>query len=417
MQDQGGTHQPQQQAATGQPMLPYQPTSEDEINLLGYWRLLWKRRWLIGSLCTTAVITTMIVSLMMPKIYESTATLLPQLASGQDGGLGALFASSATGSAAQSLGIALPRMPATSTDIFAAMLKSRTMADDLIERLDLMDYYEAKTMHDARNALRGATRIKETREKVIEITVEDKDAQRAAEIANFYVTNLDRLNRALSVSKASQNRAFIEQRLEDTRARLITAEETLKTFEIKNKTVAVEAQSHAMISAAAHVQAQISAHEVQLEVMKSYLALDNPEVARVRSSIEELRKQLYLLESGRNGKGMLPGDRLHPAMITLPDLALQYARLMRHLKVQETLFSLLTSQLEQAKLAEARDTPTVQVLDSAVPAEKKSKPKIRLNMMMAGVLSLFLGIFLTFFLEYLERIREQEPGNAESCEN
>jgi hypothetical protein len=142
--------------------------------------------------------------------------------------------------------------------------------------------------------------------------------------------------------------------------------------------------------------------------MSGNLSPDNPELSRVRSSIEEFRKQLLLLESGRGGKGMLPGDRLHPAMITVPTLALQYLRLMRDLKVQETLYALLTSQYEQAKIQEARDTPTVQVLDPGIPAEKKSKPSIRLNMMIAGVLALFVRIFVAFFLEYLERVRAQE---------
>ena len=129
-----------------------------------------------------------------------------------------------------------------------------------------------------------------------------------------------------------------------------------------------------MIEAAAILQGQITAQEVQLQVMGTYLSPDNPDVARVRSSIEELRKQLYIMESGKGGKGMLPGDRLHPAMITVPELALQFARLFRQVKVQETLFTLLTSQHEQAKIAEARDTPTVQVLDPAVPADKRSSP-------------------------------------------
>ena len=142
--------------------------------------------------------------------------------------------------------------------------------------------------------------------------------------------------------------------------------------------------------------------------MRSYLCPNNPELSRVRSGIEELRKQRYLLESGVGGQGMLPGERLHPAMITVPMLQFEYARLMRELKVQETLYTLLTSQLEQVKLAEARNTPTVQVLDPAVPAEKKSKPRILLNMVLAGVLSLFLSIFLSFFLEYLERMKGLE---------
>ncbi|MCH6558376.1 MAG: hypothetical protein IH803_09195 [Nitrospirae bacterium] len=383
---------------------PAQGGFDDEVNLLDYWRVIWKRRWLIGGLCVAAVLTAMVVSLQMPKIYESTATLLPQFDSKQGGGLGALLAASG----AQSFGISLPGMPATPTDIFVAMLKSRTMADDVIKQFNLFELYEAKTMQGARKALEGQTKIKVSKEKVIKITVESEDPQLAADIANFYVTKLDRLNRTLNVSKASQNRAFIEQRLDETRVNLVKAEETLKEFQVKNKTVAVEAQSQAMFTAAAQVQAQISANEVELQVMRSYLSPDNPELARVRSSIEELKKQLRLLEFGKNGKGMLPGDRLHPAMITVPLLALDYGRLMRELKVQETLYGMLTSQYEQAKIAEARDTPTVQVLDPAIPAEMKSKPRIRLNMMIAGVLALFLSIFLAFFLEYLDRIRAQE---------
>jgi uncharacterized protein involved in exopolysaccharide biosynthesis len=394
-----------------------QPThlQDDEVNLLDYWRVVWKRRRLIGGLFVSAVMTALVVSLLLPKIYESTATLLPSLESKEGSGLGALLAATAAGGAVQSLGISLPGAPATPTDIFVAMLKSRIMADEVIKQFNLMDLYEKKTMQDTRKALEGDTRITVAKEKVIKITVEAKSPPLAADIANFYVSNLDRLNRTLNVSKAGQNRAFIERRLAETQVNLVKAEETLKDFQTHNKTVAVEAQSKAMIEAAATIQGQIMAQEVQLQVMSAYLSPDNPELSRVRSSIEELKKQLYLLESGRGGKGMLPGDRLHPAMVTVPGLALEYGRLMRELKVQETLYTLLTSQNEQAKIAEARDTPTVQVLDPAIPAEKKSKPSIRLNMMIAGVLALFLGIFLAFFLEYLERVKRVSAARETSA--
>lgn len=381
--------------------------SDDEVNLLDYWRVIWKRRWLIGGLSLAAVLSAMVVSFQMPKIYESTATLLPQIDSKEGGGLGALLAAGGAGGAAQSLGISLPGAPATPMDIFAAMLKSRIMADEVIKQFDLMTVYKAKAMQDARKALEGNTKITVTKEKVIKIVVEDESPQRAADIANFYTTHLDRLNRILNVGKASQNRAFIEKRLAETQVNLVKSEEALKEFQTHNRTVAVEAQSKAMMEAAAAIQGQITAQEVQLQVMASYLSLDNPDLARVRSGIEELKKQLSLLESGKGGKGMLPEHRLHPAMITVPGLALEYGRLMRELKVQETIYALLTSQYEQTKLQEARDTPTVQVLDPAVPAERKSKPSILLNMMIAGVSALFVGVFLAFFLEYLGRIRRE----------
>lgn len=383
-------------------------SSDDEVNLLDYWRVVWKRRWLISGISVAAVLIAMVVSFQMPKIYESTTTLLPSLDSKDGGGLGSLLAATGGGGAAQGLGISMPGAPVTPTDLFMAMLKSRIMADEVIRQLDLQTVYEAKTMQDVRNALGGNTKITVSKEKVIKIIVEAKTPQLAADIANFYVTNLDRLNRTLNVTKAGQTRAFLERRLAETKINLVREEEELKEFQTKNKTVAVEPQAQAMMQAAAMIQGQIIAQEVQLQVMSTYLSPDNPEMARIRSGLDELRKQLSVMESGKGGKGMLPGDRLHPAMITVPTLALAYARVMRELKVQETLYAMLISQYEQAKLAEARDTPTVQVLDPAIPAERKSKPSIRLNMMIAGALSLFVGIFFAFLLEYIGRVRAQQ---------
>ena len=375
----------------------------DEVTLFDYWQVISKRKWGIIALCAVMTMGTLVVSFLLPKIYESTATLLPQLESNNGVGLGALFASGAASSAAQSLGISLPGSPATPTDVFTAMLKSRIMADDIIRRFDLMEHYETKTMHDARGSLEGATRIVVTKEKVIKVAVEDKDPQLASDIANFYVSNLDRLNQTLSVSKARENRKFIEQRVAETQTALVKVEDALKEFQTQNRTVAIEAQSKAMIEATAMIQAQIMAQEVQLQVMGSYLSSNNPEIARVQSSISELRKQLQIMETGKSGKERLPGDRLRPAITSVPTLALEYGRLARDLKVQETLYALLISQYEQAKLTEARDTPTVQILDPAIPAERKSRPKILLNVLIAGILSLFVGLFWAFVRGAMDR--------------
>ena len=389
--------------------------TEEEVTLFDYWQVIFARRMVIIAFCTVVVLATLGWSVSLPKIFESTATLLPQLESNDGLGLGALLGSSGAGSAAQSLGISLPGAPATSTDVFLAMLKSRIMADDVIQQFNLMERYEEKTMQGTRLALEGTTRIVVTKEKVLKITVENKDPQLASDIANFYVSNLDRLNQTLSVSKARENRKFVEQRLAETQVALVKVENALKEFQTQNRTVGIEAQSKAMIEAAATIQAQIMAQEVQLQVMRSYLSPDNPDVARVQSSINELRKQLQIMESGKAGKDRLPGERLRPAITSVPALALEYGRLARDLKVQETLYALLISQYEQAKLKEARDTPTVQVLDPAIPAERKSRPKISFNLLIAGMLSLLIGIFWAFFLEALNRRKARSSPQLASA--
>ena len=383
---------------------PRQPTEtpppREEGSLLDYWDIAVRHRQFIGGFCLAGMLATLIVSLLLPNVYESTASVLPQLESKESSTLAALLTATGASGMVQNLGLGLPGMPTTPTDVFVAILKSRLMADDVIAKFNLRERYGEDTLVETREELADRVRITVTKEKAIKVAVEDNDPQIAAEMANFYVANLDRLNRTVNVSKAAQNRAFIERRLAETVESMGKAEDALREFQTKNKTVAVEAQSKVMIEAAAILQAQITAQEVQLQVMKSYLAQDNPEVARVRSSIEELKKQLYIMESGKDGKGMFPGDRLHPAMITVPELALQFARLFRQVKVQETLFTLLTSQHEQAKIAEARDTPTVQILDAAVPADKRSRPRLLLNVAIAGVFALVGGALLAFFREY-----------------
>ncbi len=380
--------------------------ADNSANLFDYWDVLVARRVVIAGFCVMGIVASLGISLLLPNVYESTSSVLPQLESKEGGALAALLSSTGAGGMAQNLGLGLPGLPTTPTDVFVSILKSRLMADEVIKKFNLMDRYREKTMVDTRKELEDHLRITVTKEKVIKVAVEDEDPQVAADMANFYVTNLDRLNRTVTVSKAGQNRAFLERRLHETLDSMAKAEDALRDFQTKNKTVAVEAQAKVMIEAAAILQGQITAQEVQLQVMGSYLSPDNPDLARIRSNVEELKKQLTIMGSGKDVKGIVLGDRLHPAMTNVPDLALQFGRLFRQVKVQETLFTLLTSQHEQAKIAEARDTPTVQVLDPAVPADKRSRPRLLLNLAVAGVLALVVGIFLAFFLDYRARVRQ-----------
>ncbi|MBP6264497.1 MAG: hypothetical protein KA240_16325 [Nitrospira sp.] len=374
--------------------------------MFDYWDVLIARRAVIAGSFLLGTVLSLGISLLLPNVYESTSSVLPQLESKEGGALAALLASPAAGGMAQNLGLGLPGLPTTPTDVFVSILKSRLMADDVINKFNLMDRYREKTMVETRKELEDHLRITVTKEKVIKVAVEDEDPQVAADMANYYVSNLDRLNRTVIVNKAGQNRAFLERRLNETMESMAKAEEALRDFQAKNKTVAVEAQAKVMIEAAAMIQGQITAQEVQLQVMGGYLSPDNPDLARIRSNVEELKKQLATMGSGKDAKGMLSSERLHPAMVAVPDLALQFGRLFRQVKVQETLFTLLTSQHEQAKIAEARDTPTVQVLDQAVPADKRTRPRILLNVAVAGVLALVIGIFLAFFLDYRARVRQ-----------
>jgi len=386
---------------------------DDEINLLDYWRVLKKHgRVILGLVFVSVFVAGFYSYFVMTKIYESKASILaPKESGGGGAGLAAALAASGAG---QFLGGLIPG-GGTSRDVFVAILKSRTMGQELVDRFRLKEYYKAQFAEDAIKGLQGATDISISKEGVISVKVEDKDPKLAADIANGYVTTLDRLFAKLGTTDASRQRAFIVERLEKTEKALRQAEETLRRFQENNKAIVMQEQAKGAIEEAARVKGQIVAAEAQLEFLRSFSTEGNPQVLAQKRQIEELKRQLAQMQYGRGmdlpAESTNPGEprrEFHVPFTKVPELGMELVRLMREVKVQETVFNLLTAQFEQAKINEARDMPTVQVLDRAVPAERKSKPKTVLNMAIAGALSLFLAIFLAFFLEYVERIRKQE---------
>jgi uncharacterized protein involved in exopolysaccharide biosynthesis len=293
------------------------------------------------------------------------------------------------------------------------------MAQDLVDRFKLKDHYQTDSEELAVKKLQGATNVSVSKEGVISVKFEDTDPKLAAEVANNYTTTLDRMFAKLGTTQAGRQRAFIAERLEKTEKALHQAEDALKRFQENNKAVVIQEQSKRAVEAAALVKGQIAAAEVQLEVMRGFATETNPQVVQQKRQIEEMKRQLAQMQYSQGLD--LPPDSPNPGQprrefyvpfTKVPEVERDLVRLLRDVKVQETVFTLLTQQFEQAKIAEARDTPMVQVLDRAVPAERKSKPSTTANAAVAGILSLLVGTVLAFFLEYLEGLRKKKPSLA-----
>ena len=382
---------------------------ETELNLVDYLKVLYRQKKMIMILVFSATLIILIYTLLSPKIYQATATLLPTM-DHKDGGLGMDLAK------VSQFASGFISTPTTSTDLFLSMLKSRTMAEAVIDKFDLLNVYRIKSRELAIRKLQADTRISLSKEKVISIVVETPAPKLSADIANYYIEYLDLLNRTLSTTSARRNRQFIEQRLNETKTNLVKLEDVMEKFQTKHKTVSLEHQAKAAIDAAAELQSKLTAGEVQLQVMQNYLSSSNPDVIKQEMEVKELSRQIRRMEYGAKAvakeykdEGTTPvsnDERLNPAFVKMPGLGLNLARLTREVKVQETLYTLLISQFEQAKIQEARDTPTVQPLDKAVAPERKSKPSIRGNVMLAFFASALSSIFIAFFLDYLETVKK-----------
>jgi len=387
------------------------PYIEDEINLLDYWRVIRKRWRIIAGIFVISVVTAAIVSLLMTPIYQAKTTIMPVESSGGrlSGALQNLGSLPFVGGMAGIGGASATKL--------VAVLKSRTLAEDVIHALNLTRVFfkdkkdKPPSLEDAVESLTDITKIADDKKGgVISISVEYKDPKIAADIANHYTTVLQKFINENTLSMAKRNRIFIEDQLEKVKRELKEAEEAMKSFQTDKKIVAIDAQTEAAIRVLADLKAQITAREVQMGVMKQFSTAANPDVLRIKDELRELRKQLTMVESKRGN----PETMALPSLSESPALGLQYIRLKREALIQEKVFELLTQQYEMARIEEAKEDITFQVIDRAIPPEKRIKPKRRQMVMLAGAVSLFAGVFLVFFLEYAANLKEpKEQGGEE----
>jgi uncharacterized protein involved in exopolysaccharide biosynthesis len=365
------------------------PTVERIAPLL---RLLWQRRRFIARVTAMGLVASVLVAFLIPKEYESTTRLMPPDNDSRSG-LAMLAALSGKGSDMSGLAGSLLGMK-SSGSLFIGVLHSRTLQYRLIDRFNLQKVYSKRYKQDAAKELDMHTAMSEDRKTgIIAIMVTDKDPQRAAQMASAYVEELDRLVSQLATSAARRERVFLEQRLKDVRADLESAEKDLSQFSSKHATIDIKEQGKAMVEAVATLQGNLIAAQSQIEGLKQIYTDDNVRVRSVRARIAELQRQLQNLGGAQNSaaKAAEGSESLYPSIRELPVLGVTFADLYRRTKVQEAVFEVLTQQYELAKVQEAREIPTVKVLDPANVPEKKSFPP-RLQIIFFGTLLALLFV-------------------------
>ena len=369
--------------------------AEEEINLLELLLVL-ARNWrmIVGVPIVVAIITA-IYSLLLPNIYTAKAMIL---SNDEGGGMMSTMLAQMGGLASLAGGMG----GATKADLYIAIMKSETVKDSLIDRFKLMELYKAKLRTSVYNALDGKSVISSgKKDGIITIAVSDKDPKLAADIANAYVEELGKRAIKLGMTGAGMNRVFLEERLVKAKVDLAAAENTLKSFQTKNKAMAVTDQAKATLEGVARLRAELVAQEVQLAVLKRQFTEESQDVKRASATIANLRSQIARME-GSASEGSMPG------VGAMPQLGQEYMRLMREFKIQESLVELLTKQYEMTKLNEAKDVVPFQVFQTARVPELKSKPKRSIMVILATVTSGFLMIFLAFIREYVSKMNDED---------
>ena len=384
-------------------------------------RLFWGRRRLFFRVGAVGLLLSTLVAFLIPKSYTATTQLMPpdpQSTSGM-----AMMAAMAAKAGGGLAGVAGDLLGLKSSGaLFVGVLRSQTSQDRLVEQFDLQKVYGKRLVMDARLALDENTSISEDKKSgIITISVTDHNPQRAAALANAYVDQLNTLVSELSTSSAHREREFLEERLKVAKKDLDNASSQLAQFSSKNGTLDIQQEGKAMLDAAGTIAGELIAAQSQLEGLRQIYTDNNSRVRSLKARVAELRRQLERLggtqenaandsqaptltkNQAANSSSIQAGDTSadpstakaggglpYPTIKSLPLLGAKYGDYYRRAKIQETVFELLTEQYELAKVQEAKETPSVKILDPAKIPERKSFPP-RLVIM-------FLGTFLALAL-------------------
>jgi uncharacterized protein involved in exopolysaccharide biosynthesis len=386
-----------------------QENRDRRIARLGH---LWEHRKLLGKFLAWGGAAAILIALVIPSRYAATTRLMPPDPPAGQGMTILASLAGKMGANLASLGGDLLGV-STSVDLFAGLLESRTVQNDLIAKFNLGSVYGERHLVDARKELARRTDVSIDRKSgILTIQVTDHDPKRATAMAQEYVAQLNNVVTQLNTSSAHRERLFLEARLGEVKTELESAETEFSKFASKNAAIDIKEQGKAMVEAAAVLEGQFIAAQTELQGLRQIYTDSNIHVRATQARVDELRHQILKMSGKNESEGALPlkEDELYPSIRKLPLLGVTYADLYRRMKVEETVFETLTQQYEIAKVQEAKEVPSVKMLDPAELPEKKVFPPRTLFVFLGEIIALAIGIGWISGTDNWNKIDSQDPG-------
>jgi uncharacterized protein involved in exopolysaccharide biosynthesis len=388
--------------------------------------LLWDHRRLLARIAVIGLFVSLVVVFLIPKRYESTARIMPP----ENSGAGTAIMAALAGRGMSELGglgtLAGTLLGArTSGPLYVDLLRSDTVSGHLIDRFQLQQVYGKRYRVDAAKKLARRTIITEDKKSgVIAVTVEDPDPRRARDLAQGYLDELNLLVNRTNTSSAHQERVFIERRLADARDDLERAQRDMSDFSSTHTTIDIKEQTRATVEAAVKLQAQLIFEQSELNSLKQIYGDGNVRVRAARARMASLQQELAKMSGSSaplqddapantdSTPSLDSNSTLYPPLRQLPRLAVPYADIYRRVRVQETVFEMLTQQYEIARIQEAKEIPVVRVIDSPGIPEKKSFPPRTLFTLMLTVLTIAIAALAILLRHRWELVHAEDPRKA-----
>jgi tyrosine-protein kinase Etk/Wzc len=369
---------------------PANQESEDELSVIDLLIVLAKHKLLIIGLPIVVALIAAGFSLTLPFVYTAnTKIFLPP--QGQSG-TSALVAQLG-GLAGLAGGIGAIRNP---NDLYIGILKSQTVADNLIQRFGLMQAYQAKYPSRVRQRLATATTISAGKDNIITISVDDEDPKFAAALANAYVDEFSKLTNVLALTDASRRRLFFERQFEQARDNLTKAEVSAREALESGGLVQVEGQGRAIVEMSARLRGEITVKEVEIGSMRAFATDRNPDLRKAQEELATLKRELARVEGGR-------GNKADDGKSDMNGRGIASLRLLRNVKYHETIYELLAKQYELAKIDEAKESAVIQIIDKAIEPDFRSKPKRAVIVVLSALVALVISILAAFVWEGISK--------------
>ena len=375
-----------------------------QIDILDVLLILAKHKKFIFFTTLIVSIAAVIYSLLVTQYWVSTATILPS----SDKKNSFSISSSVLGGFASSM------LGGEQSDAYAltGIMKSRTFSSDVVKKFNLIEYFkieEPDTLisHQAavQNLIDNITNFEINEENgFLSIGVETKDKYLSADIANYYWLKLDEYNKSVRMTKGKQQREFIEKRLIDVKEAIDISSNTLNEFQKKYKTIDLEEQAKSVISLYSDLVSEKITNEIELEFSKQFFSKSNQKIENLEVKNKILIKKIEELEK--------KSGNLKPQYILsiddISDISLQYSQIMLNLRIQKTIFEYLYPQFEAAKIDELKDLPTIEIIDKAVPAGKRSKPKRAIICIISFICALLFSSLFALILDAIKGLRNDD---------
>ncbi|RPI77888.1 MAG: hypothetical protein EHM45_07510 [Desulfobacteraceae bacterium] len=386
--------------------------SEGTINLIEIIYSIYRHRKVLVLFCLFCMLTAGIASYFMPSIYSATAILLLEnKGDGPSGELKAAFLSQ--------FGVAgLEEVDAGKSEVFLAILKSKELSGEVLRRYHYLHRMGIDLQNIDASALSFSKTVKVSKSKsqpTIDIIMEGKDPVLLADLVNSYAVSLDKFNRMYTITSAQHLRKYIESRLMSANKELDEVQNELRKFQEQSRAISISRQAEATLTVLSGLEAQRVSLEVEKAAKEKFFGRPHMEIELLNAKMGAIQRNINHLTYANGSSVPIENEKgkveFYIPLTMIPGLNFDESKLLLNIKAKTNVVTMLTTQLEQAKLEEAKDISTINLLEAAKPPATPIKPNPKQIIFVAGFVGFFAGLFIIFTMEWIKRI-DLTPENS-----